>query len=184
MEIEQIPISKIKPYWRNPRKNEEVIEELKKSIEEFGFNVPLVLDKKYVIITGHSRYKALLQLGKKKVPCIIKDLSEKAAKEYRITDNRLSELSSWNLDYLQKEMMDLDSVIGFSDSDIENILKIDDVSEITQDIINKKQDELDNRFSYNASEEEKKEFIEFICPNCLKEFKLKRNDVINELERI
>ena len=60
MQIVQIPINDIKPYWRNPRDNTNAIEAVKQSIQTYGFNTPLIIDKENVIIAGHTRYKALM----------------------------------------------------------------------------------------------------------------------------
>ena len=62
MNIINLKLNDIKPYWRNPRKNEKAVEAVKQSIQDYGFNQPILLDSKKVIIAGHTRYKALLEL--------------------------------------------------------------------------------------------------------------------------
>jgi len=103
-------LNEIKPYFRNPRKNEKTVEMLVKVIPQVGFNVPLVIDKNNVIVKGHARYKAAFKLGMEEVPCIITDASEEEINLDRITDNRISELSEWLNDGLEHEidMLDLD----------------------------------------------------------------------------
>lgn len=77
MKIEEIEIEKIKPYEKNPRKNNDAVKYVAESIKEFGFKVPVIIDKDYVIVTGHTRYKAAKKLKLKTLPCIIaEDLSE------------------------------------------------------------------------------------------------------------
>lgn len=104
VKIVNVPLSKIKPYWRNPRLNDDTIPALMKSIERYGFNVPLVVDKKHVIVTGHARYKALLKLGWTKAPCVVSTLSEKELREFRVLDNRVQELTEWDQGKLNVEL--------------------------------------------------------------------------------
>lgn len=105
--IKTVPTGQIKPYWRNPRKNQKTVDALIASITKYGFNVPLVLDRNYVIITGHARYKALLSLGWNDVPCIISEMNEQQAKEYRIADNKTSEISEWDKAQLDAEIREI-----------------------------------------------------------------------------
>ena len=70
------PISEVKPYVRNPRKNEKTVKLLVDIIPKVGFNVPLVIDKKGIIVKGHARYAAAIQLGMTEVPCVITDADE------------------------------------------------------------------------------------------------------------
>ncbi len=77
MNIVEKTLSEIKPYNRNPRVNDGAVDSVAASIKEFGFKVPIVIDKNGVIIAGHTRYKAAKKLGMETVPCIIADdLSE------------------------------------------------------------------------------------------------------------
>lgn len=73
MNITNLKPSDIIPYVNNPRHNESAVDAVASSIRDFGFNVPLVLDKDHVIITGHTRHQAALKLGLETVPCIIAD---------------------------------------------------------------------------------------------------------------
>lgn len=98
-------ISDLKEYENNPRINDDAVEYVKKSIEEFGYKVPIVIDKNNVIIAGHTRLKALKELGVKNVDCVIADdLSEKQVKAFRLADNKVSEASSWDWDKLGEEL--------------------------------------------------------------------------------
>lgn len=92
MKIVNISTSKIVPYENNPRKNDKAVKKVKKSIEEFGFKVPVILDKNNVIVTGHTRLKAAKELNLKEVPCVYaNDLTDEQIKAFRIADNRVSE---------------------------------------------------------------------------------------------
>lgn len=105
MIIEDIPISSVKPYEKNPRKNDKAVDGVAESIKQFGFKQPIVIDKNGVIVAGHTRYKAALKLGLDTVPCVrADDLTQKQIKAYRILDNKLNELSSWDFETLGEEL--------------------------------------------------------------------------------
>ena len=105
LKITNIDINKLKPYKNNPRKNDEAVEYVANSIKEFGFKVPIIVDKDYEIIAGHTRLKAAQQLGLKEVPIIIADdLTEEQVKAFRLADNKLSELAEWDFKLLDEEL--------------------------------------------------------------------------------
>lgn len=132
MEIESIKIGDIKPYENNPRQNDKAVEAVKASIREFGFKVPLVIDKNNVIVCGHTRYKALKQLKWDKVPCIrADDLTDDQIKAFRIADNKVSELAEWDMERLQVEIDDISldmSSFGIEIGDIDPVETEDDDS--------------------------------------------------------
>lgn len=77
MRVEMVNISDIKPYKRNPRKNENAVDKVAESIKQFGWQQPIVVDKDGVIIVGHTRYKAAKKLGFTEVPVLwATDLTE------------------------------------------------------------------------------------------------------------
>ena len=98
------PISEVKPYIRNPRKNEKTVKLLVDIIPKVGFNVPLVIDKNGIIVKGHARFAAAIQLGMTEIPCVITDADEEAIKLDRIADNKISEFSEWVTDELLHEI--------------------------------------------------------------------------------
>jgi site-specific DNA-methyltransferase (adenine-specific) len=104
-------IDEIKPYWRNPRRvGEAAISALAQSIQEFGYKQPIVVDSEHVIIVGHTRYAALRRLDVTQVPVKVVDgLSPVEVKQLRIIDNRVAELTSWDLGALAEEIGELDS---------------------------------------------------------------------------
>ena len=73
MNIINLKTDQLIPYVNNPRHNEDAVDAVASSIAAFGFNVPIVLDKDRVIITGHTRRLAAIKLGLETVPCIIAD---------------------------------------------------------------------------------------------------------------
>lgn len=108
MQIVIKQIGDIIPYEKNPRKNDEAVEYVANSIKEFGFKVPIVIDKDNVIVAGHTRHKAAKKLGLKEVPCIIADdLNEEQIKAYRLADNKVSEKAKWDKRLLEDELDDL-----------------------------------------------------------------------------
>ena len=108
MNIVQKKIDEIKPYDKNPRKNDSAVDYVAKSIKEFGFKVPIVIDKDGIIIAGHTRYKASKKLGLKEVPCIVADdLTEEQVKAFRLADNKVSEKAKWNDKLLEEELSDI-----------------------------------------------------------------------------
>ena len=77
------------------------------SIREFGFLVPLVIDRNHEIVAGHTRYKAAKSLGMREVPCVIADeLTEDQIKAFRLADNKVSEAAQWDMDLLPLELAD------------------------------------------------------------------------------
>lgn len=106
----ETPINLIKPAPDNPREiPEKAIEQVAKSIQEFGWQQPLVTDKDRVIIAGHTRYLAAKKLGLKTVPCIkASHLTPKQAHAYRIADNRSHDYTTWDYPELIQQINELD----------------------------------------------------------------------------
>ena len=125
MQIIDKKIGEIKPYEKNPRKNDNAVDAVASSISQFGFKNPIVIDGNNVIICGHTRYKAAQKLGLEKVPCVVADdLTEEQIKAYRLADNKVAELAEWDIDLLGDELdeiFDIDmSDFGFDLSEEEN----------------------------------------------------------------
>lgn len=108
VKVRQKKLTDIKPYWRNPRDNDESVPETAASIRRFGFKVPIVVDREGVIVTGHTRYKASQELGLTTVPVIVADdLSPEEIKAYRLADNKVGEKSRWREEDLVAELLEL-----------------------------------------------------------------------------
>lgn len=138
MKIVNKKVEELKPYVNNPRFNDDAVEYVANSIKEFGFKVPIVIDKNNEIVAGHTRYKASLALGLDEVPCIVADdLNEEQIKAYRIADNKVSDFSIWDNKKLLEELDDIDLFTGFEMSDLfgEELDESDD--EFLKDIIDK-----------------------------------------------
>lgn len=108
MEIKDYKLSDIKPYEKNPRKNDEAVKYVANSIKEFGFKVPIVIDKDNVIVCGHTRFKAAKQLGLETVPCIMADdLTPAQIKAFRLADNKTAEKAEWDMNILDAELAEI-----------------------------------------------------------------------------
>lgn len=111
MNIKDIRTCDLKPYENNPRLNEDAVDLVAASIDEFGFKQPIVMDKDLIIIAGHTRWKAAQKLGLETVPCIqADDLTPAQVKAYRLADNKVAEAAQWDLDALQFELEELDNM--------------------------------------------------------------------------
>lgn len=147
-------IGEIKPYTRNPRRNEKTVELLCEIIPKVGFNVPIVIDHNGVIVKGHSRYKAAIRLGMQEVPCVVTDADEEAIRLDRIADNKVSEFSEWVDDALFHEidMITADFDLSLLDFDV----AVDD------SVMEFDMDDFDDDVSTDADKEEarRKRFLE------------------------
>lgn len=142
MKIIEVQISKLVPYENNPRNNESAVDTVAASIEKFGFRVPLVIDKDNVVVAGHTRLLAAQKLGMKKVPCTVADdLTEAQLRAYRLADNKVAEMATWDIPLLNAELAEL---TGMDDFDI-------DMSEFGFDVPD--EDYVDNFFGENEESE-------------------------------
>jgi DNA modification methylase len=130
MKIEQRAVTEIKPYEGNPRKNDQAVDAVARSITEFGWRQPVVIDKDNVIVVGHTRWKAAQKLGLDKVPVhVALDLTPEQARAYRIADNATNTLAEWDLELLPLELVGLKdmnfdlSLLGFPEDELARLLK-------------------------------------------------------------
>lgn len=105
MEITEVSIGDIKPYETNPRNiSQKAVESVAESIQQFGFRQPIVVDADSIVIAGHTRLLAAKHLKLQKVPVHVADLSKEKASAYRLLDNKLNELASWDQDLIDVEL--------------------------------------------------------------------------------
>ncbi len=127
MQIVEKKVTELKAYEKNPRKNDNAVGPVAESIKQFGFKVPIIIDKDNVIVAGHTRLKAAKKLGMKTVPCIVADdLTPEQIKAFRVADNSSAQIASWDLELLKDELMDLDfdmSIFGL-EKEIKDIERI------------------------------------------------------------
>lgn len=132
-EVQYCSPEELIPYEKNPRDNRLAIEDVVRSIEEYGFTNPILVNEEKVILAGHTRREAAILAGMERVPYIVVDgLTEAQQRAYRLADNKLSELALWDEDLLKEELEDLLdedydlSLTGFSDVDLTDLLKDED----------------------------------------------------------
>lgn len=154
-----IALSMLKPYPDNPRINEDAVDYVARSIQDYGFKVPLVVDKDMVIICGHTRYEAAKKLNMGSVPCIIAaDLTEEQVAAYRLADNKVSEFSSWDFDKLQAELATIDNI----DMGEFHFFRFDDEEEEIEE-----PDERDPKANGPVSKQ-----VVCTCPKCRRQFEV------------
>jgi ParB-like chromosome segregation protein Spo0J len=109
MKIQLFPIEELKAYDNNPRRiPEEAVKAVSNSIREFGFKVPVIIDKDNVIVAGHTRVLAARELGMHEVPCIVADdLTPDQIRAFRLVDNKTAELTGWDFEKLDLELEEL-----------------------------------------------------------------------------
>jgi hypothetical protein len=100
-----LSIDEIKPYENNPRTiTDEAVAAVRQSLETYGYQQPIVVDQEHVVIVGHTRRQALIQMGVTEVPVLVARLTEEQAKQYRLVDNRTGEMSTWDFNQLIIEL--------------------------------------------------------------------------------
>lgn len=150
MEIIFKSVEDLVPYENNPRNNADAIDYVAKSIKEFGFRVPIVIDKNNVIITGHTRLEAAKKLKMKEVPTVVADdLTEEQVNAYRLADNKVSEIADWDYDLMLEEIQDIDL----------DDLKLFDINDLEIEFVDEEE---------SKPEEKKDDDYYFKCPNCQK----------------
>lgn len=154
MNIIEKSIDDLIPYENNPRKNEKAVDYVAKSIQDFGFKVPLVIDDNNIIVCGHTRYLASKKIGLNKIPCIIaKDLNKEQIKAFRLVDNKVADHSKWDFEKLYDEIIELEK-IDLTEYGFEELKEKADFFEKSQE----------ERNQFDEDEEEYKEFIDKFKP--------------------
>lgn len=155
MQIIKKSVNELVPYENNPRHNDDAVEYVANSIEQFGFKVPIIIDKDNVIVAGHTRLKAAKKLGMEYVPCILADdLSDEQVRAFRLADNKVGELAGW--DFTKR------------DEELAKILDID------MSMFSFKEDEFDINELFEKTETQEKEHKKktITCPHCGETFEV------------
>jgi len=126
MQIVMKPIGEVKPYYRNPRRNDDAVDGVAASIKAFGWRQPIIVDKDGVIVVGHTRLKAAKKLGLTEVPVhVATDLTPAQCQAYRLADNKTGEKATWDLELLNLEMLEINefdmSDFGFEENPLKDI---------------------------------------------------------------
>lgn len=131
--IVYLTLDEIKPYDNNPRNNTEAVKQVKKSLRDFGFQNPIIVDKDMVIICGHTRYEAAKELKLESVPVIIADeLTEQQVKAFRLVDNKTAEYAEWDYDKLMEEIANITD-FDMGEYEFNLIEEEDDLEKIVED---------------------------------------------------
>jgi 16S rRNA G966 N2-methylase RsmD len=133
--IERWPVERLKPYDKNPRTHSpEQLTQLKRSIAEFGFTSPILVDGKDGILAGHGRLMAAKDMGLAEVPVLVLDhLTPEQRRAYVIADNQLALNAGWDMELLQQEVVSLNlqdfdlDLLGFDDEFLEGLLDPDGI---------------------------------------------------------
>lgn len=180
--IETVHIDTLVPYWRNPRKNDVAVEKVKESIREYGYQSPIVVDEKMTIIAGHTRYRALKELGYTDIPVLVSDMDPKKAKEYRIIDNRAAEYATWT-DDLSLELKEFRSLdirdVFFPEVQLDPQFS-DTVTEISQDAIDAVGARLEEDFQNASNQRQAAEKMDLPCPYCNETITLMKADILKK----
>jgi hypothetical protein len=189
-EVRTLPLGEIKPYWRNPRRiPQEAIDQVRASIEKYGYQQPIVVDENNVIVVGHTRLLALQQMKVDSAEVYVAtNLSEEKIREYRVVDNRLGELGQWDHDALVMELREFEVALleqFFPDVDLEiaqlneELVTRNDVDTATKKILEVKEADPTNALTTRVE-----------CPACFDIFEvttislpgLSREDLKNMVE--
>ena len=149
MEIIYKKVRDLIPYEKNPRNNTKAVKYVAKSIENFGFKQPIIIDRDNVVVCGHTRLMATKQLGIEEVPCIVADdLTDEQIKAFRLADNKVSEQAEWDIGLLNEELDDILNV---------------DMGDFGFDIFS--MDDLEEMEGYNSEEDDREHFSKtFVFP--------------------
>jgi ParB-like chromosome segregation protein Spo0J len=130
LDIQKVKINDIIPAPYNPRKNlkpgDKEYEKIKRSIQEFGYVDPIIINKDFTVIGGHQRIKVLKELGFAEIDCVIIDISKDKEKALNIALNKIS--GDWDVPMLKDLLQDLDtgamdiSLTGFDAEEIEELM--------------------------------------------------------------
>jgi len=177
MEIVKVRIDDISEYQGNSRSNEKAVGELVKDIDEYGFNNPIILNHDKVIIAGHARLKACKKMGMEDVDCVFVEMDKGKQDEYRIIDNKIQELSSWDEDRLAIEIrggMNSEAYMKDFGEGVERaVVKLKgDKRTPTKEMVGAAQKKEDDRFD-KAIRDREKGIERCVCKSCGEEFEYK-----------
>jgi len=190
MKIETVNINSLKPHPKNPRIHpDSALEQLTKSIKEYGWTNPILVSKDGYVLAGHARLKAAEKAGLTEVPIIRLPLSGAKAVAYMIADNKLQDLTDW--DFLKlKDLFDTGGLnmefTGFDFKEIKDLItdipRFDTKKMASQSDIEKRADELADQFKKKYLEYQNS-LIALLCPECGKEFYIKSDDLLKMIAR-
>ena len=182
----KLKLASIKPYTNNPRViPPRAIAAVASSIEKYGYNVPIVVDKNKVILTGHTRLLALKELGWDTAEVLVaKELTPEQAKQFRVVDNRVGEISEWDQELLRDEIRAVggeEFEAFFTSDELDKLLKALDESPAannpSQEEIDKQQESNDSKYT-EKDKEARSNVIEVCCPKCEMKYSVDKRVVL------
>lgn len=181
-----LPIDEVKPYFRNPRRiPQEAVDAVAESISRYGYQQPITVDKDNVIIVGHTRLQALKKLGWTEVPVYVSSLPEDKAREYRLIDNRTSEMTTWDHEQLVMELREFEQNLltqFFPDVDLEVGQVADAVTQDQIDTATKKVGAVTEADKANVHT------TKVVCPACFHSFEVRTRSLpgltANDLDQL
>jgi hypothetical protein len=172
-EMQLMAVESIKPYWRNPRRiTQDAVDKVAESIRQYGYVQPIVVDRDHVVIVGHTRLRAVVQLGWTEVGVYVTDLDEAKAKEYRLVDNRTSELSGWDHELLVNELREFPGELldgFFPNVDLE-IGQLEGRPEVTEQQLRNASDKVTRVKEADATATHT---TGIVCPGCFHTFQVR-----------
>jgi hypothetical protein len=172
--IERVHVDTVVPYWRNPRRlSEEAVGAVRKSIEQYGYSQPIVVDENYTIIVGHTRYAAMRSLGVQEVDVMKVDyLSGTQVKQLRVIDNRANEFAIWDFDKLLEELQGADGD-EYMRGLFPDIMGADGAAGESSVVVREASD--------GSDWDDVDTTVEFVCPTCFHEWeqKVTRDQIMN-----
>lgn len=179
LEIVEKQVDDIIPYQNNPRLiSDEAVKEVSASIDRFGFRQPIVVDTENVIVAGHTRYLAAIELGMSSVPVHVMDGNIEDILAYRLSDNKTKEITEWDMGYLVTELeeiirlgkeagMEYEKMVpGLDDENIETLIQ----HSMEGFSVNAEAIEAAERFIDESTSNIQRTEIKFCCPHCQHEF--------------
>ena len=182
-----VPLEDLIPYEHNHRViTQQAIDAAKTSIENYGFNVPILIDKNNVIIAGHTRRLALIELGWDEVMCVeVQEVNEEKKDKIRLLDNAIGSASKFDDIKLGRELRSIkDSSTEESWNTFSEVFKEDSIltdllktslgsalKPVTKETLQKAQDKVDNKFANKNVKNDNEAVVQ--CPKCTRDFTIR-----------
>lgn len=165
-----VRVEDIRPYENNPRKIEaDAVSAVKESISRYGYQQPIVVDSDLKVVVGHTRLLAVKELGIEKIEVYVTDLPEDKVREYRLIDNKTSELGKWDQDALVIELREFEEGLleqFFPEVDLE-------IEAVNQELLSDKDLIKAAEKITKVKEVPEVATTEVECPSCYKVFKVR-----------
>lgn len=135
LKVQEMEISRLMPWEGNPRVNDHAVDVVSKSIQSFGFNVPILCDQNLTIIAGHTRWKAAKKLGMTTVPMITLEMTDAQRRAFSVADNKTTEIAEWDFPKLRDVLARLQTEdialkdVGFTDAELRRLLATEERDE-------------------------------------------------------